>query len=250
MGLKAKLATLEGLAPELHNLYVKQQDGTFLLDAEGVEDVGGLKTTLQAERDARKLLDKQIKDLTDKYKGIDPDQARQILSRFANDEEAQLIAAGKVDEVIEKRTEKLRTELQHQVEEANKGREASEARAKRYEQRVLDDQIRAAAMKAGVHSTAVEDALFRGRSMFSLDAEGRAVQLGDDGKPVLGKDGKSAFAPEEWLTSMKDSAPHWFPAKNSGGGAGGAHLNGRGGPDISSLPPAERLTAARQQGRA
>jgi hypothetical protein len=56
--------------------------------------------------------------------------------------------------------------------------------------------------------------------MFQLDENGHAVQIGDDGQPVLGKDGKTPFNPAEWLDSMKEAAPHWFPAGASGSGSG------------------------------
>ena len=104
--------------------------------------------------------------------------------------------------------------------------EAASKRAQAFQGRVLDDAIRAAAAKAGLHQHAIDDALFRARSMFSLDETGNAVQLGDDGRPVLGKDGKSPFAPLEWLEGMKDKAPHWFPSTASGGGAGGGGAGG------------------------
>jgi hypothetical protein len=42
-----------------------------------------------------------------------------ILQRFSDDEEAQLIAAGKIDEVLDKRTERLRADVDKQIKAAN-----------------------------------------------------------------------------------------------------------------------------------
>ena len=93
-------------------------------------------------------------------------------------------------------------------------------------------EFTAAAAKAGIHAFAVEDALLRARSLFTLDDKGEAIQVGPDGAPVLGKDGKTAFTPAEWLEAMKETAPHWFPAPGSGGGANGSGGAGAGGKTI------------------
>lgn len=191
---------------------------------------------------------KKLKEQLARFEGIDPDVVRTIMKRFADDEEAGLIKAGKFDEVLEKRTSKMREDFQKQLDAA-KG-DATKARqlAKAFQGRVLDDAVRAAATKAGLHAHAIEDALFRARSMFSLDENGQAVQLGDDGKPVLGKDGKSAFGPSEWLEGMKEKAPHWFPASASGGGAGGSGKGADGKKTMTraafeALAPEARATA-------
>ncbi len=93
---------------------------------------------------------------------------------------------------------------------------------------MLDNNIRAAAAKVGIHAHAIDDALLRGRAMFTLDDDGNAVQV-KDGTVVLSKDGKNNFAPSEWLESMREAAPHWFPASGSGGGAQQGRQQGSAG---------------------
>lgn len=228
MGLKAVLDSLEGLDAGLHSLYIKGADGKYKLDAEGFEDTSGLKSALEKERKNAQDAEKARKQLEDeyktKYKDIDPDKIKALMAKFENDEESKLIAEGKIDEVVSKRTERMRTGMAAEQEKAIKEAEAkvkaAEERANKFSQRVLDNHIRAAAAKVGLHPQAIEDALFRGRNMFSLDENGDAVQL-NDGKPVFGKDGKTPFNPAEWLEGMKETAPHWFPNGNSGGGSGG-----------------------------
>lgn len=177
-----------------------------------------------------------------RYDGIDPDAVRSILKRFTDDEEAALIAKGQVDTVLSKRTERMKAEYDKQLEQAKTESAAAAARAKAFQDRVLDNEIRAAAAKAGIHQHAIDDALLRGRAMFSLDDSGAAVALGDDGRPVLGKDGKSPFTPAEWLEGMKEKAPHWFPATASGGGASGS--GGGGGKRVMTRAAFEALDAA------
>ncbi len=207
--------------PEAQRAFYVEKDGKHHLDVTGIEDTSGLKSALQKERDAVKEAKRLQKEIEQRYEGIDPDKVKTMLAKFDNDDEAKLIAAGKIDEVVTKRTEKLRVELQKQVDAAKGETKAATDRAGKFSQRVLDNHIRAAATKVGLHAHAVEDALFRARNMFSLDDAGEAVQLDNEGKPVLGKDGKTPFTPVEWLESMKEIAPHWFPVSGSGGGAGG-----------------------------
>ncbi len=171
---------------------------------------------------------KESTETLKRYEGIDPDAVRSILKRFTDDEEAALIAKGQVDTVLAKRTERMKADFDKQLAAAKAEAEAFGKRATAFQQRVLDNEIRAAAAKAGIHQHAIDDALFRGRAMFSLSDDGSAVALGDDGRPVLGKDGKTPFSPLEWLESMKDKAPHWFPAQASGGGASGSGGGGGG----------------------
>ena len=100
------------------------------------------------------------------------------------------------------------------------------ARADAYKQRVLDNHIRAAAAKAGLHVDAIDDALLRAQSIFTLDENGNAVQLDSEGQAVLGKDGKTPFSPTEWL---ENPPKHWLMSQASGGGAnGGRHSNDGG----------------------
>lgn len=225
--LKLVVGSLEEIDESLRSLYV-ERDGKFHLNVEGVEDVSSLKSALQQERKNVKEAKDLAKSIEDKYKDIDLEKVRDMMSKLDKDGEAQLIAAGKIDEVVSKRSEKLRAEFEKRLQEAASKTDAEKARAARFSQRVLDNNIRAAATKAGLHPGAVEDALFRARTMFSVDDDGNALQLDEHGKPVFGKDGKTPFTPVEWLESMKDTAPHWFPAGSAGGGAQGGRDTGNG----------------------
>lgn len=149
-----------------------------------------------------------------RFEGIDPDAVRNILSKFANDEEAGLIAAGKIDEVLDKRTTRMKAGFEQETAKERAAREAAETRADKFSRRVLENGIRAEAAAAGLHQYAIDDALLRASATFKLDDEGNPVAVED----AFGKDGKPLTL-KEWFSDMKDKAPHWFPASANGGGA-------------------------------
>jgi len=85
----------------------------------------------------------------------------------------------------------------------------------------IDGELRAAAVNAGLVPGAVDDALGRGRRVFTLDEDGRLVARNAEGEVVPGADGERPMTSAEWLESMRESAPHWWPP-SSGAGAPGA----------------------------
>lgn len=214
--------------PEPQRALYVERDGKFHLDVSGYEDPAGVKTALNAERKARADADKKAKALEELYAGIDPVKYRETIAKFQDNEEAALIAAGKIDEVINRRTEKLRKEFEKQIKEAKDGQSGAIKSRDKYRDKVLGDSVRAAATKAGMHGSAVDDAILRAKGIFTVDDDGVAIQLDSAGEPVLGKDGKTNFTVAEWMEGMKETAPHWFPAANNGSGANGNKKPGDG----------------------
>ena len=250
MALALTVEKLDDVAEGFRSLYVADGD-KFKLDVDGIEDTSGLKSALQAERKAVKDAKDLAKAIEEKFAGLDPVKVREMMSKLDQDGEAALIAAGKIDEVITKRSEKLRAELQRQVDEANATAKAANERTSKFSQRVLDDRIKDDVL-GKVHVSAIKngDVMRAAREIFTLDDEGRAVQLGADGKPVLGKDGKTPFSPAEWIEGMRELAPHWFPAGGSGGGSGGSGGGQGGGKTMKrsafdALPPRDKAAAAK-----
>lgn len=211
-----------------------------IIDAQVAQQVNGLKT-----KNAELL--GSVRELKDKFKafeGVDLDQYKTMKEQLDNDEDLKLIQAGKKHEVIEKHTQRMR-QAHEEALTAEREKTALEAkRADAFRGAVLDSQI--LAVTQGLHKGAVEDALLHARNLFTLDANGKAVQLNSDGSPVLGKDGKTPFSPAEWIEMQKELKPHWFPASTSGGGSGGARSEGSGNgktikrSDFDALPGHEK----------
>lgn len=196
----------------------------------GADDDGGEKSYSQAEVDAlvnglkgknSELLGKlkeqkaAVSDATERLKqfdGIDPESVRTILKRFSDDEEAKLIAEGKIDEVLEKRTEMMRTSHEKDLQALQGELEKAQAVATKFTDRVLADSVRAAGSEAGIHKAAFEDAIYRAKGAFEINSDGEIIakdgKFDSDGKPLT---------PKAWFEGMKEQAPHWFPAPQGGG---------------------------------
>lgn len=173
----------------------------------------------------------RLKEEAKQFEGLDATALKAIKDRLDADEDVKLLAEGKKEMVIEKYTQRMRVEHQAQIDAAEERVKAEAQRADIYKSAVLDNQIRA--VTAGMHPGAVEDALLHARTIFSLDAKGRAVKLDSEGRPELGKDGSTAFSPAEWIETQKELKPHWFPAGSSGSGSNGARSSDGAGKTIS-----------------
>lgn len=205
-----------------------------LMDAE----IAGLKS----KNSEVILKNKELQENMKRFDGIDPDAVRNILQRFADDEEAKLIASGKLDEVLNKRTERMKQSYDKELATVRKEAEADKQTATKYKRSVLENGIRAEAAAAGIYPHAIDDALLRAGASFLLDDEGSPVAA----EGLYGKDGQPLTL-KEWFAEMKDKAPHWWPATANGGGA--PHSGGKGGQPKGNIggDKADRLAAIRSQ---
>lgn len=181
-------------------------------------------------------------------KAFDPTMIASLMSKFEKDEEAKLIAEGKLDEVLNRRTEAMRKDAETRITAATAKLTELEAREtalnNRIAQLVIGAKVREAAIKVGLTPTAIVDAERDALSVFSLDDHESPVMREGDGKTlVMGKDGKTPKTPAEWLEGMREAKPHWWPPSAGGGagGSGGGTNRGGKGPDLDKMTPRQKL---------
>jgi hypothetical protein len=229
-GLPLQVETLDKVPEPVRALYAPTEDKkAFRLKVSGLPDVSKLESALASERNLSKEANQKLRDTIERYKDVDPEKYRDMMSKLDGDEEAQLIKKGEIDKVFEKRTEKMRQAHEAAIKAKEEENGSMKQRLTKLEQRALDNHVRAAATKAGIHPNAVDDALLRARSRFTLDPDGNAVELGEDGKPILDSSGKKPFTLEAWFEERKKDAAHWFPHGSKGGGGQGDGGAGGGG---------------------
>lgn len=234
--------SLESLDENVHSLYI-EENGRFRLNIEGYEDPNGLKTALQKERDAARDAKRKLTEMESKFnsqfEGLDIDAVKSLLAKASEDEETRLIAEGKIDEVVSRRTERLRGDYDKQLKEANERIERAEAFANQFKDKVLSDSIREAAIKAGALPEASDDIILRAKTSFKLNEHGEAVAIGKDGEVIYSKDGKTPLSPLEWAESLKEIAPHLWPRAQGAGPTG--DQGGKTKKQFNDLTEAERV---------
>lgn len=188
---------------------------------------------------------KRTKDELGNFKGLDVEGFRAYQEKIAGDEDARLISEGKVNQVIERHTQRQRADHMKQVETLNEQLKAANTRTHAYQGRVLENAIRSVAV--GLHESAIEDAVLAGTRVFSLDDKGEAVALDAQGHPITGKDGIAAITPKEWMEKQKELKPHWFPASSSGGGAAAGSRDASGRSNTITRSDFEALSLSQKR---
>lgn len=206
-----------------------------LLESAIKEATSGLAANKEEILGEKKALQTQLDEMQKTWGSYDPEMVKTIMTRLENDEEAKLLAEGKTDEVIERRTERLKADhakqianLEAKLAEVQSSYDGAQGQVKKL---MVEGSMRQAATELGLIPSAIEDALARAMGVFSVGEDGSLIAENDTGT-IYGKDGKTPITPAEWLTDMKEKAPHWFPAPQ-GGGAGGGNGKGAGAHTIS-----------------
>ena len=232
MGLKYQVAKLEDVPEAVRGLY-KQEGQVFILDAEGVVP----KEKLDEFRENNITLNKKL----EKLKDIDPTKYQELVAIENEVKEGKLIKEGKLEEVVNLRVgtmktafEQEKTTLSTQLQQANS----------QLSKLLIDNAVKSAAIKAGVHPTAVDDVVLRARGVYTVE-NGLPVPKNPEGEVIYSKDGKTPMGMEDWLTSIKPNAPHLFVG-STGSGAGGG--NRHGAPDMSKMTPAQKIQMGIEQG--
>jgi hypothetical protein len=200
-----------------------------IIDTKVGEAVTGLKTKNGELIGKLKAVGDDLK----RFEGIDPDAVRTILSKFADDEEAGLIKSGKIDEVLNKRTERMQAENQKALKAEQEKYERAESKASKLAERTLSAAIKDAGLKSGAYPEALEDIVLRGKHLWRLSDDGEPVAMNGD-EIVLGKDGKTPLSPMEWAESLREAAPHLWP-KAQGSNAPGSNGD-KGAPKKGKAP--------------
>ncbi|MCU4582879.1 hypothetical protein KTJ32_17935 [Acinetobacter gyllenbergii] len=226
MSLPFIVDSLEQIKEEHRALYV-EENGKYRLDLEGYEDPKGLKSALQSERDAAKTAQRELQRLQKQFEGIDPEIVKKVFAQLDQDEEAKLIAEGKVNEVIQKRTEKMREEHAKLLNAETTRANNAEAYANKFKQSVVQGQIVQAAVELEALPEATADIAFLAQSKFALDEDGKAVAVDESGEVVIGKDGKTPLSPKEWVESLREQKPYFWPKPNGSGAQGSTNTKGQ-----------------------
>lgn len=226
MGLKAIVEKLEDV-PEAHRELYVERDGKFHLDAEGFEDVTGLKSALEKERAERRTAKDKLKEL----EGVDAEEYKRLKDEAQEREHSQLKAEGKFEELRlkwEQQKTKELTDRDVKIKELESG-------LRKFK---LDDKVRAAALEAGVLPDDIDDVMTITRGRFDLGDKDRVLVLDGDNDPI------DITADQYFKTVFKESKPKFYaPSGASGSGASNATSGTANGVRAVSISDQQALNA-------
>lgn len=214
---KAEFEALPDATRELYKTGVYVADGdNWKLDAEGVEDVSGLKSALQKERDAAKAADAARKALEAKFKDVDPEKYAQLLAEAETKENDDLKSKGKIDEIIEKHNAKLAA-LKKEYEEKITAKDTELDRV------YIDLRLRKVFEDAGVIADRIDDAVELTKPRAKRNDKGELTLHDQDGSPL---DVSAEVYAKELL---KEKKPWLYQASGAGGSGAQNGTNGGNG---------------------
>jgi len=196
------------------------------------------EATAAAVEEAKRGLDEKNRELLGKLKqtktdlerwgNLDPDQVKSMMATFENNEDMKLLAEGKADEVVNRRLEKAQAAFQSQLENLTSEKTTYEEKLSKANETIRDLMIDSKIVSAfhgqqGLDS-AVPDVVGRAKAIFRVE-DGEVVARDSKNELMRGKNGVLTI--QEWVDSLKETAPHLFPG--SGGGGFGSGSGGGGG---------------------
>jgi len=199
------------------------------------EAVSGLKAKNTELLDEKKVLQTTLK----KFDGYEPEKVKTATEFYEKNKDAEFLKDGTVEELIEKKTSQLISDHETVVTELTTNLTEAKTHGQMYqelfESKTIDDGVREEAIKQGMLPTAVEDAVLRGRSVFSLDENKQIEARDSEGKLAVTED-KKVLTTKNWVEGLKITSPHYWPNSKGAGAFGGG--GGEDGDDMVKLQAA------------
>lgn len=244
MALKAFYKTLDEIPEALREFYKQQADGRYKFDADDVEDVTGLKSALEHEREERRTYKGKYGEVQEAIGDLSTDELKALIADHKKGQRKKAIDEDKVEELIQAELEKRIGKMQEtHAEELGTISKERDALKGRLEVVLIENALSSEASRAGALPDALPDIVRRGRERFYLEGDG-VVAKDSEGNVLYGSDGKSIQTVGEFMDELKGGARHLFqPSK--GGGAGKDYSGHSGaGQGNQTLRGVERMRAA------
>lgn len=149
-----------------------------------------------------------------KFKGADPDAVQRILAAIGDAEEAEMLKAGNIDGVVDRRVTAMREQHEQQLATIKQRAEAQAAK-------LLRAAISEQAARTGAPPHTVELMIYRAEAEgWTVDDQGEVVQR-RGGETVFGKDGRTPLRAADWLEAQRTKTPEaWGKAQGAGASGG------------------------------
>ncbi len=233
MALARSVTSLEDVPEAIRNEYRQDGDKWVLPPLEGDEDLSGLKKNAERLLQEKKKVQADLQAERDRWKDLDPDKAREALTRLQELEEKQMIDKGEYDKLSEKRWESERKPLQAKIAELETALAARDAKEKELTEKYIHTErkgmLHKALVDARVDPKWAEFVEMKAERVWKWQTdddtkEGHLVPLEND-EPIF-VDGKLADM-KTWITGVLAKNQPDILLPSTGGAANGNH--GRSG---------------------
>lgn len=223
--IKSIVKALEDVEEKYRDLY--EQDGEQYV-LKGLDD-SDYKAKLDEFRKNNRTLFGEVGTLKanlEKYKDIDLakyQEAMKLLEQKDHQEDQNLWKDGKMEEVVAKRTEAMKSDYEKKIsakDEALKGTVTERDTLKRRLDEVLvNTEIQKAVERFGSpRKGALQDIMSRAKGVWKLDERGQLVPKKGD-ELIFGKGGE-VITLDEWMADCAEEAPFLFEQSKGGGAEG------------------------------
>jgi len=241
MSMKAFYNTKEEIPKGQEALYT-ERDGKWVLDVEGMVPSAELQSAndrLSEFRSNNITLSQQLKDLEGKKFLTQEEQEEYDLLKATKQEieDKNLIDAGKIEELLASRTERLRQDYDNQIGGFKKQIEKLTTTANTFEDRLGGVLVEAEVSKILSENGylpvqgALSDVVSRARGTWKVDEKGNLVALDGNGNAVYGSDPQTPLSMAEWAATTVKEAPYLFMESKGTGGDGDKGKGGHKGSD-------------------
>lgn len=186
------------------------------------QETAGLKTKNQELLNKMKDLQTKSKD----FEGLDAAKIKAMMAALDQSEEAKLLAEGKIDEVIQKRIDRVSAQhnetiksLEAQLAEATQNATTFKSQLTK---NMITSVLSKAAVESGVLPEAIDDIVRRAEGVFSIDKDGRVSAVDKDG--FLVKVDGLELTPQRFIDGLKKTAAYYWPASRGAGANGGTPI--------------------------
>jgi len=245
MALRVSYAKKEEVPEALAALYV-EKDGKWVLEVDGMvpsDDLATIKTRLDDFRSNNITLTEKLKAFDGKkvLTQEEVDEFARLHEQEQSIKDKKLIDAGKLDELLASRTEKMRADFEAQIESLNTSLTAAKEIAGLHEGRLstvlVESEVGRVLSKSNNRPIqgALDDIYTRAGKTWKVNDKGNLVALDAAGTQVYGTD-TEPLTVDEWLVQTVKDAPYLFEANKGSGGDGDKGGGHKGSDGVIRIP--------------
>lgn len=163
-------------------------------------------------------------------------------------EDGELKTNDDIEKAVAARVENVKEGYEKNLKAERDGRVAAEKKSgdlqSQLDRSSISKEITGAILTpdSGVRPEALPDIMERAFRLFKWE-NGKPIPKNGE-STIFGENGADPMTPTEWLSKLKDEAPHFFKGNGGGGGGGGGDNKGFGGlskAEIAELTPQQKL---------